>query len=159
MEIAYVGLGSNQGDRRATIQRAVDQLSALAHVTLLQCSNLQETAPVGGPPQGSYLNGVAKIQTSLTAEALLTQLLEIETQLGRVRTGLVRWSPRPIDLDLLFYGNLICQSSTLTLPHPRLTERLFVLEPLAKLAPQLIHPTEKQTIQALLEKLQSQALV
>jgi 2-amino-4-hydroxy-6-hydroxymethyldihydropteridine diphosphokinase len=150
---AYIALGSNLGDRRAYLERAVEALGALPGVTVLRRSSLYETAPVGGPPgQGPYLNAVAEVRTDLPAEALLRALLDIESQLGRVRQE--RDGPRTIDLDLLLYGDLVCAGDELTLPHPRLHERLFVLRPLAEIAPGVVHPVLRRTALDLLADLQ-----
>ncbi len=150
---AYIALGSNLGDRRAYLERAVEALRGLGGVTLTRLSSLYETAPVGGPPgQGPYLNAVAEVRTDLPAEALLRALLDVESQLGRVRQE--RDGPRTIDLDLLLYGDLVVAGPELTVPHPRLHERLFVLRPLAEVAPGVVHPALKRTALDLLGELQ-----
>jgi 2-amino-4-hydroxy-6-hydroxymethyldihydropteridine diphosphokinase len=136
---AYIALGSNEGDRHGYLRRAIEALVAIPGLEILRHSSVYETAPVGGPPgQGPYLNAVVAVGTTLTPSDLLTQLLAIETHLGRVRT--VRDGARTIDLDLLLYGETILDGSDLTVPHPRLHERLFVLEPLAEIAPGVVHP-------------------
>jgi len=131
--LAFVGLGSNLGDREAAIRRAAELIGAR------RLSTLRETEPWGLVDQPLFLNAVAELETDLVAPALLDRLLAVEQQLGRVRDG-ERWGPRVIDLDLLLYGAQTIDEPGLTVPHPRLRERLFVLEPLAELAPALVVP-------------------
>ncbi|OGX38538.1 MAG: 2-amino-4-hydroxy-6-hydroxymethyldihydropteridine diphosphokinase [Omnitrophica WOR_2 bacterium RIFCSPHIGHO2_02_FULL_52_10] len=133
MAIIFLGLGSNLGDRKKNIARAVDLLSAKG-ISVLRCSTLIETDPVGGPPgQGRFLNGVLKAETDLSPEELLQCLKEIERQLGRTKT--VRNGPRIIDLDILLYDNLTLNTPGLALPHPRMLERSFVMAPLSEIDP------------------------
>jgi 2-amino-4-hydroxy-6-hydroxymethyldihydropteridine diphosphokinase len=142
---AYVGLGSNLGDRRGQLDQAVAALAATPGISLLRRSATYETEPVGGPPgQGRYLNAVVEVATALPAEGLLERLLAVEEGLGRVRAE--KDGPRTIDLDLLCYGDAVLDGPRLTVPHPRLHERLFVLEPLAELAPGLVHPRLGRTV-------------
>jgi 2-amino-4-hydroxy-6-hydroxymethyldihydropteridine diphosphokinase len=136
---AYVGLGANLGDRRATIERAVELLRGAPGVEVLAVSSLRETDPVGFEDQPRFLNGAVALETTLTARELLDLLLEIERRLGRTRGG-PRFGPRTIDLDLLVYGDAELDEPGLTVPHARLHERRFVLEPLAELAPALVVP-------------------
>jgi 2-amino-4-hydroxy-6-hydroxymethyldihydropteridine diphosphokinase len=136
---AYVGLGANLGDRRATIDRALELLRAAPGVDVLAVSSLRETDPVGFEDQPRFLNGAVALETTLTARELLDLLLEIERRLGRTRGG-PRFGPRTIDLDLLVYGDAELDEPGLTVPHPRLHERRFALEPLAELAPALVVP-------------------
>jgi len=131
--IAYVGLGANLGDREATIRAAIVQLPGVVAV-----SPLRETDPVGVTDQPQFLNGVAALETELAPRELLDVLLSVERRLGRERRE--RWGPRTIDLDLLLYGDEVIDEDGLTVPHPRLGERRFVLEPLADLAPKLVVP-------------------
>ena len=133
MTVAYVGLGSNLGDREATIRAAIAALPGLVAV-----STLRETDPVGVVDQPRFLNGAARVETDLSARQLLDALLAIERELGRERRE--RWGPRTIDLDLLLYGDTAVAEDGLTVPHPRLHERRFVLEPLAELDPALVVP-------------------
>ena len=126
--LAYVGLGSNLGDREATIRRAADLIGAM------QLSPLVETEPWGFHDQPPFLNAAAAVQTSLSARSFLDHLLDVERRLGRERIG-PRWGPRTIDLDLLLWGDERISEPGLQVPHPRMLERLFVLEPLAALAP------------------------
>jgi 2-amino-4-hydroxy-6-hydroxymethyldihydropteridine diphosphokinase len=130
---AYVGLGANLGDREATIRAAIAALPGVVGV-----SSLQETDPVGKTDQPKFLNGVAAVETALSARELLDVLLSVERELGRERRE--RWGPRTIDLDLLLYGNATIDEPGLTVPHPRLHERRFVVEPLAEIAPELVIP-------------------
>lgn len=137
MTTAYVGLGSNLGDRKANLEGAVERLRGLGRVRV---SEIRETDPVGVIDQPRFLNAVAEFETDLGARALLERLLEIERELGRNRSAEQRWGPRTIDLDLLLYGDEQVDKPGLILPHPRLAERLFVLEPLHELAPGLVLP-------------------
>jgi 2-amino-4-hydroxy-6-hydroxymethyldihydropteridine diphosphokinase len=136
---AYVGVGANLGDRRATIERAIELLEATPGVEVLAVSALRETDPVGYEAQPRFLNGALELETTLTARELLDALLAVERELGRTRDG-PRFGPRTIDLDLLVYGDEQIDEPGLTVPHPRLHERRFALEPLADLAPKLEVP-------------------
>lgn len=138
MTIAFVGLGANLGPREVTLLRAVDLLGEADGVEVLAVSELRETEPVGVVEQPPFLNGAMKIETSLPPRALLDLLLETERSLGRVRGE--RWGPRTVDLDLLVYGDEIVDEPGLRVPHPRLHERRFALEPLAELDPGLLVP-------------------
>ena len=138
MTRAYVGLGANLGPREVTLLRAADLLAAADGVEVVAVSQLRETEPVGLVEQPPFLNGAVAIDTSLTPRALLDLLLEIERSLGRVRGE--RWGPRTIDLDLLAYGDERVDEEGLHVPHPRLHERRFALEPLAELDPELEIP-------------------
>lgn len=138
-EDAYVSIGTNLGDRDAHLALALRRLVELPETELAALSPVFETDPVGPPPQGPFLNAVAKLRTALTPRALLDALLVIEREAGRVRG--VRNAARSLDLDLLLHGDRVLDEPGLTLPHPRIAERPFVLEPLAALAPQLVHPT------------------
>ena len=139
---AYVGLGSNLGDRRATLA------SALAALRPRRVSSVAETEPWGRADQPRFLNAVAELDTDLEPEPLLARLMEIEATHGRVRAEL--WGPRTLDLDLLLYGDRVVSSPGLTVPHPRLAERRFVLESLAELAPDLAIPGVGRTVRELL---------
>ena len=138
MTSAYVGLGANLGDREGTIRRAVELLGAVPGIDVAAVSSLRETDPVGFLDQPRFLNGAARVETTLDAGALLEELLTIERQLGRER--LERFGPRTIDLDLLLFGAATIDEPGLTVPHPRLHERRFALEPLAELTPELELP-------------------
>jgi len=136
--VAYVGLGANIGPREITLLRAVDLLAETEGVEVRAVSQLRETAPVGVVEQPLFLNGAVALETTLSARDLLDRLLEIERGLGRVRD--VRWGPRVVDLDLLVYGDRRVDEPGLRVPHPRLPERRFALEPLAELDPGLEIP-------------------
>ena len=140
MTRAYVGLGSNLGKPRETIDAALRLLRAEDGIELVAVSSLQETAPVGYKEQPRFLNGAVVVETQLPPRELLERLLTIEARLGRVRGEGPRFGPRTIDLDLLVYGDETVDEPGLTVPHPRLAERRFALEPLAELEPTLDIP-------------------
>jgi 2-amino-4-hydroxy-6-hydroxymethyldihydropteridine diphosphokinase len=148
MTIAYVGLGSNLGDRERLIREAAELIGALRLSTVI------ETEPWGHSDQPLFLNAVAELETPLAARQLLDHLLDVERRLGRERVG-PQWGPRTIDLDLLLYGDQMLDEPGLVVPHPRLTEREFVLRPLAELVPTLKIPG-KGTVQAALAGLSSE---
>jgi len=135
---AFVGLGANLVDREATIAEAVRLLATRKGIRIVAVSSLRETDPVGAVDQPRFLNGAALVETDLGPHGLLDALLAVEQELGRVRDR--RWGPRTIDLDLLVYGELELDETGLTVPHPRLHERRFALEPLAELDPGLRIP-------------------
>ena len=153
MVTAFVGIGSNLGEPERQIAAALDQLAAEEGIELVAVSCLSETEPVGYLEQPNFLNGAAHIETELPARELLKRLLAIESRLGRVRGEGPRFGPRTIDLDLLVYGDERIDEPGLTVPHPRLAERRFALEPLAELAPGLEIPGLGQ-VQALLAELE-----
>ena len=133
---AFVGLGSNLDDPRLQLDRAVVALSQTCGIELQRVSSYYRTKPWGEIAQPDFLNAVAQIDTTLTAPMLLAQLVHIEAAAGRTREQ--RWGPRTLDLDLLLYGDMACDTTQLQLPHPRMQERAFVLAPLAELAPDLV---------------------
>jgi 2-amino-4-hydroxy-6-hydroxymethyldihydropteridine diphosphokinase len=133
---AYLGLGSNLGDRLANLQSAVDALGATAGTDVAAVSRVYETAPVGGPPQDAYLNAVVAIDTELDPHALLARAQRIERDARRVRAE--RWGPRTLDVDVLLYDDARLADPDLTVPHPRMWERGFVLAPLRDVAPALV---------------------
>ena len=147
MTLAYVALGANLGPREITLLRAVDLLAETEGIDVRAVSQLRETEPVGVVEQPPFLNGAVAVETSLPPRELLERLLEVERTLGRVRD--VRWGPRPVDLDLLVYGDQQIDELGLRVPHPRLHERRFALEPLAELDPELTIPGIGPVVDAL----------
>lgn len=151
---AYIALGSNLGDRRAHIEAAVSALRRREGIEVVRVSELVETEPVGPPGQGPYLNGAAELSTTRSPEELMRTLLRIEREVGRDRaTETERNMPRVIDLDLLLYADRVLDSEGLTLPHPRMHERGFVLAPLASIAPEARHPVLHKSVAELLASL------
>lgn len=145
-----MALGANLGDARAALTRARRWIAAIPGVRVTASSRVHLTAPVG-PPQPPYLNAVLRVETRLPPRALLLALQRLESAAGRVRT--LRWGPRTLDLDLLMYGDRICDDPVLRLPHPRMHERRFALAPLCELDPQLRHPRLDRTMADLLAAL------
>ena len=153
----YLGLGSNLGDRPGHLAKALAGLAATPGVEVVAAAEPVETGPVGGPAgQGNYLNSVSHIRTSLEPLALLEELHRLERLGGRCREREERWGPRTIDLDILLWGDDVVSLPGLTIPHPRLAERLFVLEPLARLNPEVRHPATGLTAREMLERMKSQ---
>ncbi|WP_293719300.1 2-amino-4-hydroxy-6-hydroxymethyldihydropteridine diphosphokinase [uncultured Phascolarctobacterium sp.] len=150
MSVAYIALGSNLGDKAANLGQAVKLLQAKG-LQIRAVSSFFQTEPYGVTDQPEFINAAACVETSLPPEALLKLLLETELEMGRVR--LRHWGERNIDLDLLLYDDLIYHSDKLTLPHPDMQNRLFVLQPLAEVAAEKIHPVYKKSIQTLLKSL------
>lgn len=151
MALAAIALGSNLGDRDQNLRIAVEHISDLGLVTAI--SGFYDTAPVELVDQPRFLNGALVLETSLSPHNLLDRLLAIERSMGRDRESVPAKGPRVIDLDLLLYDSLIVETSGLTLPHPAMHERKFVLEPLAEVAPDWLHPVFKRSIRDLLRLL------
>ncbi len=151
MATVYLALGSNLGDRERNLEEGRQRIAAF--VSLTRVSSIYETEPVGVKDQPWFLNQVLAGATLLSPVDLLRRVKKIETEMGR--TEGIRFGPRPIDIDILFYDRLIELSPVLTIPHPRLHERAFVLTPLAEIAPELIHPRLRLPIRTLLERLES----
>ena len=155
MPVAFIGIGSNLGDRIENCIKAVGEISSFA--TVLALSSIYETEPVGKEDQPYFINCVVKIETELSPSDLLASLQSVEDRLGR--RGKERWGPRLIDLDIIFYNDLAIETEELTIPHPRAHLRRFVLLPLSEIAPRLVHPVLNVSISRLLEALQDKKLV
>jgi 2-amino-4-hydroxy-6-hydroxymethyldihydropteridine diphosphokinase len=150
---AFLGLGSNQGDRLAYLQQAIFLLGQHPSIERKRLSSLYETAPVGYLEQPAFYNLVCEVETSLAPTQLLDVALDIEKRLDRVR--MIRWGPRTVDIDLLLYDEVIIKQSHLVVPHPRMTERAFVLVPLAELIPDMIIPGTSRSVRQWQERLPS----
>lgn len=146
---AYLGLGSNLGDRKGNLDKAIEYLSQRLRVT--EKSSVYDTEPMGNPEQPRFLNMVCQVKTMLKPEDLLVLAKGIERKMGRLPAK--PDSPRTIDIDILFYGDEVIKTPELTIPHPGLTQRAFVLIPMAEIAPGLVHPVNKKTINGLLQEL------
>jgi 2-amino-4-hydroxy-6-hydroxymethyldihydropteridine diphosphokinase len=150
--IAYIGIGSNLGDKLHHCEKAISEILKIDRHQLLAKSSFFKTEPVGYTSQDWFINGVIKIETDLDPSELLRTLKTIEAQLGRTET--FRWGPRAIDLDILFFDDIQIQTGELKIPHPLIQDRKFVLIPLAEIDRHLIHPVLKKTVQELLNDLQ-----
>lgn len=152
--LVFIGLGSNEGDREGKLVAALDALAHIDAVSVVGCSPLYESAPVG-PPQPRYLNAVVALSCELPPQRLLGILKQIERDLGRERRE-ERWGPRPIDLDILLWDGVVVADPNLQVPHLELHKRRFALEPLSDIAPELLHPVLGETVRHLLHRLSAQ---
>lgn len=154
MYTAYIGFGSNIGDRLSYIKQSLHHLSQTNGIIISRISSIYETEPVGNIDQDMFLNGVVKIETHHSPQTLLNILKTIEFNIGRQHR--IHWGPREIDMDVLIYGDLCVQTPELIIPHPEMHHRRFVLVPLIEIAPNLVHPIFKNTIQYLLNNLEDE---
>jgi 2-amino-4-hydroxy-6-hydroxymethyldihydropteridine diphosphokinase len=152
---AYIGIGSNMGDRKANCLRAIELLSGAGRVTAV--SSLYYTEPVGYKEQEDFINAAAALETALSPHELLAACMAIEQAMGRMRT--IHWGPRTIDLDILLFGEQSVSYPDLVIPHPLMASRKFVLAPLAEIAPGAVHPVLKKTIQDLFQELKDTSTV
>jgi 2-amino-4-hydroxy-6-hydroxymethyldihydropteridine diphosphokinase len=150
--VCYVGIGSNLGDTLSNCRDAAGRIETKSGIELLKKSALYKSEPIGNRDQDWFLNGVVEFRTALTPHILLQVFQEIEEAMGRTRTN-VRWAPRVIDIDILFYGQEIIDDETLIIPHPELHKRRFVLVPLCEIAASFIHPLYCVSVKGLLERL------
>ena len=157
MPTVFLSLGSNLGKRLENLRRAIDKIGGSDQIKVIKASPVYETEPVGVKSQEWFLNLALEVQTSLEPSALLERLLSIEDQMGRKREE--RWGPRSVDLDILLYDNRIVDSDRLTIPHPRMHERRFVLLPLAQIAPRFSHPRLKKSVEELLASCEDRSAV
>ena len=153
MNNVYLGLGSNVGNRKNNLSNAIAIIDAYQGISVLNKSGFYKTKPVGGPPQPDYVNCVLESETEHEPQKLLDELKKIELELGR-KTG-VRWGPRVIDIDILLYEDFIINDKYLKIPHERMHERVFVLEPLCEISPYTMHPVLNKTIYELLKELKA----
>lgn len=158
MHTAYIGIGSNLGDRDGNIRAAIGLLRENPMISVSKISNIYETDPItpGVEPQPKYLNGAIEIETTLAPGALLGVLIKIEAELGRPSPR-AKGTPRTIDLDILFYDDLIMDEPHLRIPHPEVSKRMFVLLPLCDIAPLVVHPAEGRSIRAAKEALERES--
>ena len=152
MARVFIGIGSNEGDRLENISQAVWQLGSIPGIRVSRMATIYDTEPVGGPPQPEFLNTVVELETMLSPQQLLDTVKGVERKMGRLPSG-PRWGPRVIDLDILLYDGGVLNEPNLIIPHPRMHERRFVLEPLTQLAPEFRHPLLGHTMAELLAHL------
>ncbi|MHC5035779.1 MAG: 2-amino-4-hydroxy-6-hydroxymethyldihydropteridine diphosphokinase [Planctomycetota bacterium] len=155
-ERVFIGLGSNQGDRRGNLDRGLEAMAAIPRTRLVRASRFFWTPPWGFRDQPWFLNAAAELATGLAPRALMDALLAVEQDAGRVRT--VPNGPRTLDLDILLFGQRIVEEEGLMIPHPRMTERLFVLVPLSEIAPDVVHPQAGSPIRELLDRLEPEGI-
>ena len=153
MTVAYLGLGSNIGNRERHLDEALLALNRHEHIAVVRVSNYTESVPEGGPEQGDFLNAAIQIQTDLTPHELLNACLDIEEQMGRKR--IEQWGPRLIDIDIELYAEDVVDDEELTIPHPMMHKRRFVLEPLCQIASDVRHPILDKTARELLIELRA----
>lgn len=152
MAQVFLGLGSNIGNRVENLDEAIARLDAHDNISVVTQSSILETEPYGNVEQDKFMNMCIEIETNLTPVSLLDTVLDVEQQMGRVR--LVTWGPRNIDIDILLYENLEIELQDLQIPHPEMHKRMFVLEPLAEIAPNVVHPGFNESIKTLKRALQ-----
>ena len=148
--IAYIGIGSNLGTPGKNCIEAIEKISNTKDIKIISRSSFYQTEPIGGVQQGWFINAAIEIETDLSPVNLLSVLLNLELAMGRIRKK--KWGPRLIDLDLLLYSNIVLEKKGLTLPHPEIQNRKFVLIPMSEIAGNVIHPTLKKTIKTLLQE-------
>jgi 2-amino-4-hydroxy-6-hydroxymethyldihydropteridine diphosphokinase len=154
---AFIAIGSNLGTPKKNCIEAIDIISSNPDIKLTSKSSFYQTAPVGNTKQDWFINAVIKVSTQLNSDILLSALLKIESKMGRIRKE--KWGPRIIDLDLLFYDNLIIKKKDLTLPHPEIQKRNFVLQPLNEIGENFIHPSLRKSISTLLKESKDNSVV
>lgn len=140
----YLSLGTNIGDKHSNLINAIEKINNLENTKIIKTSEILETEPFGNIDQDMFLNAAVEVETLFTAEEFLDKILEIELEMGRVRE--IKWGPRIIDIDILLFDSLVFETEKLAVPHPWMCERMFVLEPLCEIAPNVIHPLEQKTI-------------
>ncbi len=145
--IVFIALGTNLGDREENIRKAIQKIGKLPKTAIIKSSSIINTKPVGITNQPDFLNCVVQIKTILDPEKLLLELLKIEREMGRIRKQ--KWGPRIIDMDILFFNNEIINTQDLTVPHPEILNRKFVLTSMKEIAPEFVHPIEKKTMERL----------
>jgi 2-amino-4-hydroxy-6-hydroxymethyldihydropteridine diphosphokinase len=149
LSVVYLGIGSNIGNRFLFIRKALQKIKSINKTKIVLCSSLYETEPWGIKEQNQFLNCVLKIETGLTPDELLSEVKKIESELGRIKR--TRWQEREIDIDILFYNDIVYKNDLLTIPHIGIADRKFVLIPLNEIAPELNHPVQRKKIKELIE--------